>query len=487
MVFEREDLHCGAVARLACLFGGFALLVLVGVRPASAAGAGHSDIVVAVDGDGRLLAFTDALQPFRVPPSRTVGIGGYADAAIGFRSLDPSEQTATVRPLDSAAHLAFELIYADPGVSILRDDGGAPMRRRDFYKLGQAPFDNHPMWILAADARRPSTVTLRVRDRARIHDASAALSFSLTPDPFVQAYLCPLRCEAQKAYPGPGRCPVCGLPLTLASAERYDAKISTHEPLRPGVETKVRIALRDPEGKPVGELEEVDQHPLHLFVVSADLSWFAHGHPGRGTDGLFTMPLSFARSGTYTFFQEFAPPRIGLQVAPVGMVVGGRPSESVALEPDQDLAKTIDGVQVSLRPSAPLVPLRELMLTFSFARDGAPVRDLEPFDGRSGHLVIVSQDRQHFEHVRPRAISTGPDVAFPCVFPTAGLYRVWGQFQRGGAVMTASFTLRVTLPDADKRRTPSVLDEAGEDGRPLGEGGAEGAEGGAEGGEGGEE
>jgi hypothetical protein len=190
------------------------------------------------------------------------------------------------------------------------------------------------------------------------------------------------------------------------------------------------------------------------------------------------MPLSFARSGRYTFFNEFAPPVVGLQVAPVGVVVGGRPIESDVVEPDTSLTKTIDGATVTLRLGGPLVPLREHELTFSFMRDGVPLKDLEPFDGRSGHLVVVSGDRLHFDHVRPRAATTGPDVTFPCVFPTAGVYRVWGQFQRAGTPMTAAFTLRVALPDGDKRRTPSVLDEAGEDGKPLGEGGGEGGEGG---------
>lgn len=476
MAFESEERRATGGTRRACVRVVLAVLVLA-AAPAPAAEDAHHDVVVAVDPKGQLVASTDAPQPVGVPPSRRVGLAGYATAAIGFRSLAPAEQTATMRPLDAAAHLAFELVYADPGVMVIRDDGGGPMRRRDFYKLGKPPFDVHPTFVLAADARRPSTVTIRLRDRARIHDAGTAFSFTLTPDPLAQAYLCPLRCEGPTtSQPKPGRCPRCGLPLTLASADRYEARVSSTEPLRPNVEQTLRIALLDPEGKPVEELQEVDEHPLHLFVVSADLSWFAHGHPARGGDGLFTMPLAFARSGSYTFFNEFAPPVVGLQVAPVGVVVGGRPIESVPLEPDASLTKTIAGLTVSLRPSHALVPLREIMLTFAFTRDGAPVEDLEPFDGRSGHLVIVSRDREHFAHLRPRTVTTGPEVAFPYVFPAPGLYRLWGQFQRGGIATTAVFTVEVKLPEDEERRTGSVLDEAGEDGRPIGVGVGEAGE-----------
>jgi hypothetical protein len=37
----------------------------------------------------------------------------------------------------------------------------------------------------------------------------------------------------------------------------------------------------------------------------------------------------------------------------------------------------------------------------------------------------------------------GPNVEFKAMFPVAGDYRIWTQFQRGGRVTTVSFTIRV--------------------------------------------
>jgi hypothetical protein len=37
----------------------------------------------------------------------------------------------------------------------------------------------------------------------------------------------------------------------------------------------------------------------------------------------------------------------------------------------------------------------------------------------------------------------GPEVEFKAIFPSAGPYRIWTQFQREGKVATVSFTIEV--------------------------------------------
>ena len=37
----------------------------------------------------------------------------------------------------------------------------------------------------------------------------------------------------------------------------------------------------------------------------------------------------------------------------------------------------------------------------------------------------------------------GPEVEFGVMFPDAGDYRIWTQFQRGEKIVTVSFTVRV--------------------------------------------
>src|SRR5262249_28857256 len=90
---------------------------------------------------------------------------------------------------------------------------------------------------------------------------------------------------------------------------------------------------------------------------------------------------------------------------------------------------------------------REQLITFdlSDATTGAPVTDLEPFLGATGHLLLASADLEAVAHSHPVAGlssgQSGPTVGFPQLFPRASMYRLWAQFQRHGKVLTASFTV----------------------------------------------
>ena len=72
--------------------------------------------------------------------------------------------------------------------------------------------------------------------------------------------------------------------------------------------------------------------------------------------------------------------------------------------------------------------------------------------GAGGHCVIISGDAREFLHVHPleevgHDWRGGPEVAFQATFPRAGPYRIWGQFQHKGEVLTESFTVIVSQGD----------------------------------------
>lgn len=271
-------------------------------------------------------------------------------------------------------------------------------------------------------------------------------------------YTCPMHCEGAKRYGAPRACPVCGMALALQSAPAHRVTVTPADDLAPGVATMLTIAIRDPQGKSVRDLEVVHEKQLHLLIVSADLAWFAHEHPERRSDGTFEVPITFPAPGRYTLFHDFTPPRVGMQVVPVEVTVAGTAPTPAPLVPDAAAAKTVDGFTVRLTPSRPLVAATNLALTVSLARDGAPVRDLEPFLGAMGHLIIVSADRERFVHSHPlerrgAPAAHGPDVRFQCQFPAAGLYRAWAQFQHAGRILTVPFTLEVgAAPKTGPRR-----------------------------------
>jgi hypothetical protein len=118
----------------------------------------------------------------------------------------------------------------------------------------------------------------------------------------------------------------------------------------------------------------------------------------------------------------------------------------------QDLADKTDGnVRVHLTPPDPRAR-REQLLTFELVDpvSGAPIADLEPFLGATGHLLVVSADFGAVFHSHPVAeVSSlhGPTVVFQVLFPRAGAYRLWAQFQRAGRAATVSFTVPIQSVD----------------------------------------
>jgi hypothetical protein len=85
---------------------------------------------------------------------------------------------------------------------------------------------------------------------------------------------------------------------------------------------------------------------------------------------------------------------------------------------------------------------RTSRLTLSVAKDGAPVTDLQPYLGSYGHLVALRAGDLGYLHVHPQESATaGPEVTFDVEVPTAGAYRLFLDFQHGGVVRTAQFTV----------------------------------------------
>ena len=108
----------------------------------------------------------------------------------------------------------------------------------------------------------------------------------------------------------------------------------------------------------------------------------------------------------------------------------------------------VGGLRIALEAVSP-VPRRETALRFhiSDASTGLPATDLEPYLGAAGHLLVVNQDLTAALHGHPEGVATsGPMVTFAPVFPAPGRYKMWVQFQRRGAVVTAAFV--VTVPEA---------------------------------------
>jgi hypothetical protein len=268
------------------------------------------------------------------------------------------------------------------------------------------------------------------------------------------AYMCPMHPDVRgKAGDA---CPKCGMTLVAAAGDYTPYALDfSLEPrtLRPKQTTHVDFFVRRPSsGAVVRRFESVHERLFHLFVVGRDLEYFAHLHPVLRENGSLGVDIAVPKAGPYELVADFMPEGGAPQLIHRAVVTAGYTgalSAVPAVAPD--LTEKTDGnMRVRLTPPDPRAR-REQLLTFEL-RDpasGADVTDLQPYLGANGHLLIASADFAAVFHSHPVAeVSSahGPTVVFQVLFPQAGMYRLWAQFQRGGRVATVPFTISIEEP-----------------------------------------
>ncbi len=370
-------------------------------------------------------AGTAAARPPEAPPAGDVSdIYRTAVQWLAQRgvAVTPEElgltRLAAMLPDEHLDHVAFAAANLDTAVQVLRASGAVEARRTTdsvYYRAG-------------------STVIEMTRDTD-------------LPD----LLWCPMHPNVRA--PAAGKCPICTMDLVPIPPPRlgeYPVDVSyTAGPgeKRPGTLT---LRIRDPEtGEPVNAFVSLHERLLHLFVISRDLRVFAHEHPVQSGDR-FELPIDLA-PGAYMLLADFLPAGGSPQMVHRALLTPDAKASPFAAPPvglEPDLAdKVVDGVRMQLTVDSRRDRL-EAVLRFRFtdAKTGAPIADLQPYLGVSGHLLIVNADLTHAVHAHPEGVTAGPDINFGAEFPVAGLYKVWVQVQRQERVFTAPFVLRIGEP-----------------------------------------
>ncbi|MGW0499435.1 hypothetical protein ACWD0Z_29615 [Streptomyces sp. NPDC003007] len=234
-----------------------------------------------------------------------------------------------------------------------------------------------------------------------------------------------------------------------------------------GKKTDLRFAVvRDGTGRKVTGYQREHGKDLHLIVASRDLAVYRHLHPTRAADGTWSTPVNLPEAGGYRVFADFKPK--GGEALTLGAdLAASGPYEPGEL-PERNTTAKVDGYEVRLRGA--LTPGKAGELTLNVAKNGKPVRNLQPYLGAYGHLVALRSGDLAYLHVHPNGepddgrTKPGPDVSFTATAPSAGAYRLFLDFQHEGKVRTAAFTVHAGgAADASEQpsRTRSAEEEAG--------------------------
>ena len=247
----------------------------------------------------------------------------------------------------------------------------------------------------------------------------------------------------------PGKCPICAMdlvPIPPPRVGQYHLELD-QTPGRGGRGlSRLSLRIRDPHSaEPVTVFVPLHERPLHLFIISRDLKFFAHEHPVQHGDRFdLAFPL---KPGAYMVLADFLPASGNPQMVHSAMVTAGftgTPFPSAPAIVEDRSEKTADGMRIGI--AIEHRPMRlDAVLRFAFtdAVTAAPIRDLQPYLGASGHLLLVSPDLTHAVHAHPQGDTAGPDISFEAEFPVAGLYKMWVQVQRRGRVTTVPFVIGI--------------------------------------------
>ncbi len=262
-------------------------------------------------------------------------------------------------------------------------------------------------------------------------------------------YQCPMHPEVTSAQPG--TCPKCGMHLehtdNVAGSGRTFEMILTKTPETVEAGKPVNLAFR-PLDKAAPDapvpLALVHEKKIHLIIVRRDLSEFFHEHPTFGADGAYNQTFTFKTGGDYVLFQDYTPDGDRHQLGRQDVTVSGPKRPAVKFDKDVMTWKSADGYAAELSFDQPATVGASLAVKTTITRNGQPVTDLGHYLGALGHMVIISEDTKQYLHVHPQdQPDKGPAVGFHTQFEQAGRYRVFLQFNHGGAIHTADFVVNV--------------------------------------------
>lgn len=221
----------------------------------------------------------------------------------------------------------------------------------------------------------------------------------------------------------------------------------TTDPAAPAAREPVELKLmiHQPGGQMVEKFDELHTKQVHLIVIRKGLDEFAHLHPDIDASGNMTISHTFPLGGEYLLFADYKAAGKDAAVARGRLKVAGDSPPAPKLTPNVPGTIAPDGLgaRIDLKD---VRPGESGTVTFHVIDDRQePVENLQPYLGAMGHLVIVSADGRQYVHAHPLNESAAPGgvVEFMAHFPTPGVYKGWGQFQRSDMVYAVPFVVQV--------------------------------------------
>jgi hypothetical protein len=228
--------------------------------------------------------------------------------------------------------------------------------------------------------------------------------------------------------------------LSISSGGYTLAPLTVEFPV--GRAGELRFQIRDERRRPVTRFAVVHDKPMHLIVVRRDLAGYQHLHPTMAADSTWSVPLTLSEAGAWRAYADFtAVADDGRQTAVIlGVDLAAAGPYTPRPLPAPATSTTVDGFTVDHRGTPK--PGETVPVSFTIRAGGAPA-PLERYLGAYGHLVALREGDLGYLHVHPEPQAEPGTATFWTTVPGPGRYRMFLDFQVGGVVRTAEFTLVV--------------------------------------------
>lgn len=227
------------------------------------------------------------------------------------------------------------------------------------------------------------------------------------------------------------------------------AKLTAPPNLAPNQPVNLVINVQDTVGKSIDKFDTFQEKLMHLIIVRDDLATYDHIHPTYKGNGRFEVSANFASPGNYSLFSDYKPSGQQETVSLMQVKIPGSIPLPKNLEKFEKI-KVLSNTKVNLNVAAKDIQAgKEVTLNFDIkdAANNQAVKDLQPYLGERGHLVILksSSPLTVSDYIHAHAVKNSADgqIEFITSFPQPGTYKLWMQFQRNGKVDTADFWVNV--------------------------------------------
>lgn len=208
--------------------------------------------------------------------------------------------------------------------------------------------------------------------------------------------------------------------------------------------SRLEYRLRDKSGALITRLEWTHERPVHLMILSDDLTYFAHIHPELDSHGAYVVDHAFPATGRYHLYADFtvpgSPPTVDHRVLDV-TTRGTAPAPPAPTD-------------LTLQSPPRLESGRDHTFTLPLTGEG-----FEPYLGAWGHFAITDSEHRRFIHAHPIEAASmhdhtkplglpPPSISFTVNFPAPGTYKLWAQLQRNGQILVQPFLLQVAAGPA---------------------------------------